>query len=140
MTSWADIVECDDLALDTDKDWDIAQRHRYTSSTVSVTSYIDDVDDIVDENTLTFSPILPTRQFPTLDERTYELSDSGRYELRKWINYFPESRTLWDEIIMLSKNRYNDQYNYLGINISSQKRRQNLIDWTHINYSKKSNC
>jgi hypothetical protein len=137
MTSWADIVECDDLALDTDKEWDIAKHHRYTSSMVSVTPYIDEV---VDENTLTFSPILPTRQFATFDERTYELSDSGRYELRKWINSFPETRTLWDEIIMVSKNRYNDQYNYLGINISSQKRRQNLYDWTHINYSKKSNC
>ena len=140
MTSWADIVECDNLALDTDKDWDIDQRHRYTSSMVSVTPYIDDVDDVVDKNTLTFSPILPTRQSAAFDERTYELSDSGRYELRKWINSFPETRTLWDEIIMASKNRYNDQYNYLGINISSQKRRQNLYDWTHINYSKKSNC
>ena len=37
----------------------------------------------------------------------------------------------------VSINRENDEYNELGLNISSQKRRQALVPWTKISYTKK---
>lgn len=45
--------------------------------------------------------------------------------------------TKWYEIIEVSKNRDNDKYNELGQNISSQKRRQELVQWNIV--SRKQN-
>ncbi len=36
----------------------------------------------------------------------------------------------------VSINRENDEYNANGINVSSQKRRQALVPWTKVIYSK----
>ena len=98
---------------------------------------VDVEDDIFRlENDIPLSPILPFRQFATNDPS----DDLKRAEVREWINSFSEPRTFWHEIIIASKNRFDDQYNSLGINTSSQNRRQNLFGWTHIYYSKKSTC
>tara|TARA_B100000963_G_C22439767_1_gene586022 strand:+ start:89 stop:298 length:210 start_codon:yes stop_codon:yes gene_type:complete len=37
----------------------------------------------------------------------------------------------------VSANREHDEYNVLGVNISSQKRRQALVPWTKVVYKKK---
>ncbi len=98
---------------------------------------VDVEDDIFRlKNNIPLSPILPFRQFATNDPS----EDLKRAEVREWINSFSEPRTLWDEIILASKNRFDDKYNSLGINISSQNRRQNIFDWTHVCYSKRYNC
>ena len=101
-----------------------------------MTSWADSVD--IDEDLIRLGPdiphhrLLPRIKFPSPDPS----EDLKRAEVREWINSFPEPRTFWDEIIIASKNRYDDQYNSLGINTSSQNRRQNLFDWTHVYYSK----
>lgn len=46
--------------------------------------------------------------------------------------------TYWDKVLQASLHSENDKYNYLGINITSQKRRQELIPWTLINYKSKN--
>jgi hypothetical protein len=43
--------------------------------------------------------------------------------------------TFWDKIIEVSKDRPNDEYNYMGVNISSQVRRQQLIPWKVVDRS-----
>ena len=37
----------------------------------------------------------------------------------------------------VSINREKDVYNYLGINVSAQRRRQALVPWTQVVYEKK---
>lgn len=105
-----------------------------------MTSWADIVDldeDIIlsDPGLPLFSHILSRKLFHSPDPK----EDLKRAEVREWINSFPEPRTTWDEIIIASKNRYDDKYNSLGINISGQNRRQLLFDWTHVYYSKKYN-
>jgi hypothetical protein len=39
----------------------------------------------------------------------------------------------------VSIDRNHDEFNYLGVNISAQKRRQALIPWTKVVYKKKVN-
>lgn len=46
--------------------------------------------------------------------------------------------THWENVLLLSKNRDNDKFNDRGVNISSQKRRQNLIPWVLVDYSAKN--
>ncbi len=103
-----------------------------------MTSWADSVD--IDEDIIRLGPDIPHHRL--LSRKLLHSPDPEdnlkRAEVREWINSFPQPRTIWDEIIIASKNRYNDQYNSLGINISGQNRRQLLFDWTHVYYSKKT--
>lgn len=44
---------------------------------------------------------------------------------------------MWCQIIELSKNNDNDEYDKYGRNISAQKRRQSLEPWTTVSYKSK---
>ncbi len=44
-----------------------------------------------------------------------------------------------DEMINVSLNQEDDQYNHNGENITAQERRQNLVKWTTIIYKKRKN-
>ena len=45
---------------------------------------------------------------------------------------------MWDLIIAASENQEGDAYDYLGRNISAQKRRQELEPWHIVVYHKSS--
>jgi len=104
-----------------------------------MTSWADQVE--IDEDIIMLGEDVPHhRLLPRNNvQRIYDNpEDIKRAEVRDWIASFPQTRTLWQSILLSSKDRYDDQYNYLGINISSQKRRQNLFDWYIVDYSKKN--
>lgn len=97
-----------------------------------MTSWADQVE--IDEDIIMLGEDVPHHRF--LPRKKSD--DINRAEVRAWIASFSEPRTLWQSILLSSKDRYDDQYNYLGINISSQKRRQNLFDWSIVDYKNKT--
>jgi hypothetical protein len=44
-----------------------------------------------------------------------------------------------DEMINVSLNQEDDEYNNKGCNVSAQERRQNLVKWRRVMYKKSKN-